>query len=213
MEKILEKAKEKQPSKCDVIESAQRLGIGIWLLPKIIIWIENLKARLGGSLEGQSSASKKRKSSLESCQEVKERHLEAPFIKYDDVSHENQPVICEFRRFPKIYCGGRAGQSPFFLPEATSGLKNKFRVLTKKPPQEKKVAKKAVNVNQGQQRGYCEICEAPFSELEEHISSKVHIARVGLDHLWTKLDTCIDQVNKVASSSEEDFQLISDQTL
>jgi len=53
------------------------------------------------------------------------------------------------------------------------------------------------------QSGYCEICEAPFSELEEHISSKVHIARVGLSNLWTKLDSCIKQVNKTTSEEEE----------
>ena len=56
---------------------------------------------------------------------------------------------------------------------------------------EKKVHNKGPQQTQG---GYCEICEAPFSELEGHIVSKVHIARVGLSHLWSKLDTCIDQV-------------------
>ena len=58
---------------------------------------------------------------------------------------------------------------------------------------EKKVHNKGPQQTQG---GYCEICEAPFSELEGHIVSKVHIARVGLSHLWSKLDTCIDQVKK-----------------
>lgn len=64
--------------------------------------------------------------------------------------------------------------------------------------------KKAHNKVPQAQGGYCEICEAPFSELEGHIVSKVHIARVGLSHLWIKLDSCIEQVNKTGTS-EDDF--------
>jgi hypothetical protein len=65
---------------------------------------------------------------------------------------------------------------------------------------EKKVHNKGPQQTQG---GYCEICEAPFSELEGHIVSKVHIARVGLSHLWSKLDTCIDQINKTGTSEDD----------
>ena len=66
---------------------------------------------------------------------------------------------------------------------------------------EKKVHNKGPQQTQG---GYCEICEAPFSELEGHIVSKVHIARVGLSHLWSKLDTCIDQVTNKSIIGQND---------
>ena len=262
VETILEKAKQQITAKqeksntCDVIDSAQKLGIQVWLLPKIHIWIDQLKEKIGNFdklgqknpniIQQQQQINKKRKRSAFEQADIETRELKTPFIKYDDVTHECRPVFCEFRKFPRIYCGGRAGQSPFFSPEASFVRTQKLRefperklaektahqqLLQRKltpvttsvqqqhqklPPtttvqqqqqqqiqqhqhkaahlpaqKEKKVHNKGPQQTQG---GYCEICEAPFSELEGHIVSKVHIARVGLSHLWSKLDTCIDQV-------------------
>jgi hypothetical protein len=53
VETILEKAKQQITAKqeksntCDVIDSAQKLGIQVWLLPKIHIWIDQLKEKIG----------------------------------------------------------------------------------------------------------------------------------------------------------------------
>lgn len=221
VETILEKAKQQNncnnksaSNSCDVIESALKLGITVWLLPKIIIWVESFKGRIG-PLENLRDRKKRSRPSASSPldQQVDERPLKTPFIKYDDVQHECRPVLCEFHRFPKIYCGGRAGQSPFFSPDLVKHHKvrefpdNKKRQLPveNNPPNKQGSKQKAKRAAQAQ-GGYCELCEAPFSELEEHISSKVHIARVGLSHLWTKLDSCIDQVNKGTSEGEEDFE-------
>ena len=205
METILEKAKQQNAShasKCDVIESAQKLGITIWLLPKIQVWIENKKSQIAAL----AKPVKKPSSSGDQVQ-VEIRELKAPFIKFEDTNHEFRPVISEFRRFPKLYCGGRAGQSPFFAPEPL--VKQRLREPLAQP-----VRKRVEKVNKAPhpQAGYCEICECPFSELEEHLESKVHTARVGLDHLWNKLDTCIKQVNNVEDSDEnEDIVPLSDQ--
>ena len=245
VETILEKAKQQNTAKhentksCDVIESAQKLGIAIWLLPKIILWIESLKSRIGNfdklvpKPNPNSATSNKRKRSAGGFdQDFETRTLKVPFIKYDDVNHECRPVLCEFRRFPKIYCGGRAGQSPFFSPEASFVKTQKLREFPERklaekslqaPPQVKKTttpiqhtkphqANKVNHKAPQAQGGYCEICEAPFSELEGHIVSKVHIARVGLSHLWTKLDSCIDQVNKTGTS-EDDLDQDLDQSV
>ena len=214
VETILEKAKQQNASnasKCDVIESAQKLGITIWLLPKILNWISNKKEQL--NLFNKSVANPKRNPSSASSdlQQVEIRELKAPFIKFEDTNHEFRPVISEFRRFPKLYYGGRAGQSPFFAPEL---VKHKLR----EPSHHQHIRKKVEQHNQQKvqqqqkvaqpQAGYCEICEVPFSELEEHLDSKVHTARVGLDHLWTKLDSCIKQVNHPDASDEGNEELV-----
>jgi len=183
-----------------VIDSAQKLGIAVWLLPKILVWIENLKGRIG-SLEAKPS---KRPHQVE--EKIEERDLKAPFLKYDDLTHQTRPVLCEFRRFPKLYCGGRAGQSPFFLPDASSASNHVTKIKREYPDRAQLIARKAKSAKPPvPQGGYCEICEAPFSELEEHIHSKVHTAKVGLDHLWTKLDSCIGEINKDSDDSDEDF--------
>jgi len=277
VETILEKAKQQITAKqeksntCDVIDSAQKLGIQVWLLPKIHIWIDQLKEKIGNfdKLPGQNKnpniiqqqqINKKRKRSAFEQADIETRELKTPFIKYDDVTHECRPVFCEFRKFPRIYCGGRAGQSPFFSPEASFVRTQKLREFPERKlaektahqqllqrkltpvttsvqqqhhqklptpsttvqqqqttqqqqqqiqqhqhkahqaQKEKKVHNKGPQQTQG---GYCEICEAPFSELEGHIVSKVHIARVGLSHLWSKLDTCIDQINKTGTSEDD----------
>ena len=209
METILEKAKQQNASnysKCDVIESAQKLGITIWLLPKIQDWINKKKELL--NVLGKSTQQKKQHSDPAHNQ-VEIRELKAPFIKFEDTNHEFRPVISEFRRFPKLYYGGRAGQSPFFAPEL---VKHKLREPSHHQHIRKKVEQHQQKVQQQKvaqpQAGYCEICEVPFSELEEHLDSKVHTARVGLDHLWTKLDSCIKQVNHPDASDEGNEELV-----
>ena len=209
METILEKAKQQNASnysKCDVIESAQKLGITIWLLPKIQDWINKKKELL--NVLGKSTQQKKQHSDPAHNQ-VEIRELKAPFIKFEDTNHEFRPVISEFRRFPKLYCGGRAGQSPFFAPEF---VKQKLREPSQHQQPARRQAPKQTQKVAHPQAGYCEICEAPFSELEEHLDSKVHTARVGLSHLWTKLDTCIKEVNHPDDSDDnEDLVHTSDQ--
>lgn len=193
---ILEKAKEKQKAEksfCDVLETAAKHNIKIWALSKVLAWLESLKARLAAN----PRLKHRPRSPDPTIDPFYERELKAPYIKYEAENQLSRPVIYEFRKFPKVYCGGRAGQSPFVAP---------VEVIQTYEPREavkKSVAKKARSakpvVPQG---GYCEICEAPFSELEEHIISKVHIAKVGLSDLWKKLDTCIESVNL-----QEEFQV------
>jgi len=233
VETILEIAKQKKAEKSCVIDTALKLGIKVWCLPKIIAWIEQLKDRIGNfdkldpENHPKNQALKRKRSSVEQALEAEQlKTLKSPFIKYDDSNHECRPVWFEFKKFPRIYCGGRAGQSPFFNPEAHFVKTHKIREFPERKLAEKSVVqpkkpsvpipnqnqnphqvnKNKVNnkkVNKVPQSGYCEICEAPFSELEEHISSKVHIARVGLSNLWTKLDSCIKQVNKTTSEEDE----------
>ena len=103
-----------------------------------------------------------------------------------------------------MYCGGRAGQSPFVAPIEVI----ETRLVYEKEATVKNLVKKARSAKPAlPQGGYCEICEAPFSELEEHIISKVHIAKVGLSDLWKNLDSCIDSINQV--EEEEEFEAVA----
>ena len=89
VETILEKAKQQNASnysKCDVIESAQKLGITIWLLPKIQDWINKKKELL--NVLGKSTQQKKQHSDPAHNQ-VEIRELKAPFIKFEDTNHES----------------------------------------------------------------------------------------------------------------------------
>ena len=163
VETILEKAKQQITAKqeksntCDVIDSAQKLGIQVWLLPKIHIWIDQLKEKIGNFDKFQNpnrvhpnnaeENNKKRKRSAFEQAEIETRALKAPFIKYDDVTHECRPVLCEFRKFPRIYCGGRAGQSPFFSPEASFVRTQKLREFP-----ERKLAERTAAQQQFQQQ-------------------------------------------------------------
>ena len=154
VETILEKAKQQITAKqeksntCDVIDSAQKLGIQVWLLPKIHIWIDQLKEKIGNFdklghknpniiQQQQQQINKKRKRSAFEQADIESRELKTPFIKYDDVTHECRPVFCEFRKFPRIYCGGRAGQSPFFSPEASFVRTQKLREFPERKLAEK----------------------------------------------------------------------------
>ena len=155
VETILEKAKQQITAKqeksntCDVIDSAQKLGIQVWLLPKIHIWIDQLKEKIGNFdklpgqnknpniIQQQQQINKKRKRSAFEQADIESRELKTPFIKYDDVTHECRPVFCEFRKFPRIYCGGRAGQSPFFSPEASFVRTQKLREFPERKLAEK----------------------------------------------------------------------------
>jgi hypothetical protein len=202
VETILEKAKQQnatQNQSCDVIENAQKLNITIWCLSKIIVWIDNYKRRYGPFVSNSDKKGQKRShSASDPSHNIDHRDLKAPYIKFEVTNHEFRPVFSEFRRFPKLYFGGRAGQSPFFMPD------RQVQKLHREYPPRKQNTEYKIRPPQPQ-NGYCEICECPFSELEEHLGSKVHTAKVGLDHLWSKLDTCINAVNAVSSTSEDEI--------
>lgn len=219
IETILEKAKQQnigQSSSCDVVETAQKLGIQCWLLSKTLGWVDLFKRRTGfvetpkraplsiKSAHQLNQSHRRAYSSSENRENLSTdvRELKIPYLKFEVTNHEYRPVFSEFRRFPKLFFGGRAGQSPFFPPETL--VSRQVRTNTVDPVAKAAKAYEArKTVKQPQpQNGYCEICECPFSELEEHLNSKVHQTRVGLTNLWSKLDTCISEVNRV---SDEDY--------
>ena len=196
------------------MESAHKLGIQTWLVSKIQLWIEQFKKRYGPLEQTQHHGRRHHSTSAQAQELTQEKELKGPYIKFEVTNHEFRPVFSEFRRFPKIFFGGRAGQSPFFQPEnnpAGGGVKTVNRldpVAAAKAKQAQEAAKqyrKAAKAVQPQ-NGYCEICDCPFSELEEHLRSKVHKAKVGLDELWSKLDSCISDVNRGTSDEDSDFE-------
>jgi len=65
-------------------------------------------------------------------------------------------------------------------------VKEKLNPQLKQPP--------AVS-RRHQQGGYCEICESPFADLYDHLSSKSHQHKVAGETLWSKLDVCIEKVS------------------
>lgn len=197
---ILERARQQiQPTSaksCDVIETSHLWGLQVWSLQKIQVWLDNYKRRYGPFDKSSRFLNLTRSHSAESI--LDQRTLSAPYLKFEATSHQFKPVFSEFRRFPRIYFGGRGGQSPFFPPEA--GSKCRARRLNRDAKAEKPRVP---------QSGYCEICECPFSELEEHLDSKVHKTRVGLSDLWTKLDTCIERVNKHSDGVDDEEEHIA----
>ena len=171
-----------------------------------MVWVNQYKRKYGPfDIERSHHKRAHSSSSLDSASE--QRELKSPYLKFEATNHEFRPVFSEFRRFPKLFFGGRAGQSPFFLPDS---IVKQIRTVDKvglpkaqSTPKVVKEPKKVVKAPQIQS-GYCEICECPFSELEEHLGSKVHKSRVRLNDLWSKLDSCINEVNKL---SDEDSDL------
>ena len=213
VETILEKAKQQnigQSSSCDVVETAQKLGIQCWLLSKILAWIALYKKRTAFIETLKPATIRQVRGRPHSSSENREnntdiRELKIPYLKFEVTNHEYRPVFSEFRRFPKLFFGGRAGQSPFFPPETL--VSRQVRTVDPVAKAAKAYEARKTPKQPQPQNGYCEICECPFSELEEHLNSKVHQTRVGLTNLWSKLDTCISEVNKVSEDDSYDSEV------
>lgn len=45
---------------------------------------------------------------------VETKWIASPFLKFEPVDNQNRPVYAEFRKFPRLYCYGKAGTSPFY---------------------------------------------------------------------------------------------------
>ena len=50
VETILDRARHHSKGTSDVLENAHRWGLKVWALQKFIVWIEQFKAKVGGSL-------------------------------------------------------------------------------------------------------------------------------------------------------------------
>ena len=218
IETILEKAKQQnigQSSSCDVVETAQKLGIQCWLLSKTLGWVDLFKRRTGfvqtpkpGSGPIRLTSRRTHSYSSENRENLSDvRELKIPYLKFEVTNHEFRPVFSEFRRFPKLFFGGRAGQSPFFPPETLVSRQVRTNNVDPVAKAAKAYEARKTAKQPQPQNGYCEICECPFSELEEHLNSKVHQTRVGLTNLWSKLDTCISEVNKVSDDYSDDSEV------
>ena len=143
-----------------------------------------------------------------------------------------KPVFAEYRKFPNLYLTGKAGTSPFYAPERyaeTSKAKanNKKRKLELrdlsngrevKSRKRQKTEKGANNQQQQQQqqqqqhqqnhkKGFCEICEKSFDDLQQHVDSRTHQHVVKVDSYWAKVDLAIGFANM---NSDDSVYCLSD---
>jgi len=144
-------------------------------------------------------------------QQHKITNLTAPYIKYEPVNEYLKPVVCEFRNFPSLFLEGVPGTSPFYSLESS---KNRFqRQKQMNENLEKKAAKRLREEQGGTNKklkqsakesaipvappkpGYCELCQANFPDLDEHVETEIHQKVSWSNQTWEAVDKCLGLVN------------------
>ncbi|XP_059085279.1 protein DBF4 homolog B-like [Tigriopus californicus] len=125
VETILERAHVQAQGTCDVIEIAHKLKIHIWSLHKLWKWLEELKKKFGPlrKTAGPWRLHQRSQSVDSSLHSHSHRPLVSPYIKFEATTRQHKPVIHEFKRFPKLFLGGKFLGSPFYPPDSSQ---NKF---------------------------------------------------------------------------------------
>lgn len=138
VETILERAHVQAQGTCDVIEIAHKLKIHIWSLNKLWKWLEELKKKFGPLRKpaGHWRLHQRSQSVDSSLHSHSHRPLVSPYIKFETTTRQYKPVIHEFKRFPKLFLGGKFLGSPFYPPDSSQ---NKF-------------VYKRLNLEEGEQR-------------------------------------------------------------
>ena len=58
----------------------------------------------------------------------------------------------------------------------------------------------------GQKLGYCEVCQANFYDLIQHISSQIHKEKVSVEGTWKDLDECMSMTNSYMQTPNEELE-------
>ncbi|KAH0626957.1 hypothetical protein JD844_002285, partial [Phrynosoma platyrhinos] len=116
--------------------------------------------------------------------------LRPHFLKIEDKSRRLRPFYKHFKNFPQLYLSTQRRQSPFEPPHTSS--------ISKKRNSQGS-ANGASPLSDGCfvpqiQKGYCECCERPFTELQMHLHSPQHKEFVSDPSHYAYLDSIISQL-------------------
>ena len=175
-------SKVRQPAKVvsvpvGLLEKAVQLGIQIWSYTKTVAWLVKYRAKYGSA--GRQPEGRRGPRAA--------RQLLAPCIKLDNCDGSTRPVFSELKAWPSLHFDGRPGASPFSVPSARQRNKKLARRLDvqleptarRKEDSQQKAAKKV--------RGYCEICNTDFENLEAHLVTDQHLRFVSVASNWAEV--------------------------
>jgi len=180
-------SKVRQPAKVvsvpvGLLEKAVQLGIQIWSYTKTVAWLGKYRAKYGSA--GRQPEARRGPRAT--------RQLLAPCIKLENCDGSTRPVFSELKAWPSLHFDGRPGASPFSVPSARQRNKKLARRLdvqlepsARKKENQQKAAKKV--------RGYCEICNTDFENLEAHLVTELHLRFVNVASNWAEVDQFVSQ--------------------
>ncbi|XP_042327724.1 protein DBF4 homolog B [Sceloporus undulatus] len=165
-----------------ILVSARLWGVQIIHTDEMLTYIQRLSRKHLSKAKMKLCAS--------GYQPRKVARLTPHFLKIEDKSRRLRPFFKHFKNFPQLYFSTQKRQSPFEPPH-TSSISKKHKSQDS--------ANEASPLSDGcfvpqLQKGYCECCERPFTELRMHLHSPQHMEFVSDPSHYTHLDSIISQL-------------------
>lgn len=165
-----------------VLSSARSWGVKILHVDDVLRYLKYLTRE---SFSTKHKRAEKTGTKHQCSPAVKALALRSPYLKIEDLSRKYKPLHMQSMTFPDLYYAGRF--SPFECPppprfdRKTDMEETKTRVKkVESNIQEKSQSKSPLSCNPSPWRprkkdnSYCECCQQPFTNLEEHLQSDQH---------------------------------------
>ncbi|XP_028287156.1 uncharacterized protein dbf4b isoform X2 [Parambassis ranga] len=179
-----------------VLSNARSWGVEILFVDDVLLYLKRL------TRESFSAKHKRPEKTCtkQGCPSVKAVALRPPYLKIEDLSRKYRPLHMQSMTFPNLWYCGRF--SPFespptpLLEKQTEQRENTARVKkVESSIRDKSQTPLSCNPSPCRPRkkdlSYCECCQQPFSNLEEHLQSDQHRAFVMDPSNYSLLDQLV----------------------
>lgn len=158
----------------DFLQLARMWGVKVVHVTVLTEWIRKLL-----------SNHTKKKIEENMCNKKQCIRLSTPFLKYEDVDRRFAPQYCQFTSWPTVRLDNG------HISDVTSP------VAVRKLP--KRVLKVPVLRDRPTKRGFCEICSAVYTNIDDHMETSRHRAFVENESNFARLD---EKISKLPSPEE-----------
>ncbi|XP_033486622.1 uncharacterized protein dbf4b [Epinephelus lanceolatus] len=164
-----------------VLANAQSWGVKILYVADVILYLKQLTRE---SFSTTQKRPEKTYTKQQASHVVKAVALRSPYLKIEDLSRRYKPLHMQSMTFPDLWYSGR--YSPFECPpprfekqaeqgeNKTSREKKKVKSSTQDKPQTLLSCNPSPWRPRKKDLSYCECCQQPFTNLEEHLQSNQH---------------------------------------